>query len=453
MEASERAGVPAVGIFGASFRPMAEILAEQAGLPDHRLVAYPGVMATASVEELETVARTVLTPMIEHGLTADVDSGAAVAAAPASGDALAVVFTGDLDAVQEHFYLHGWTDGLPVIPPTRDRVDAFLAATSRAADEVLGVLAPEKRDATVASVAVNGVMAGCRPEHMPILVAIAECLSDPAFRIEDAGSTPGWEPLVLISGPLARALDFNSETGVMRVGRRANSAVGRFTRLYMRNIAGLRIPPGVTDQAGFGYTFNVAMAENDEAVAQLGAGWPPFRVDRGFEPEHTTVTVQGVVTISSPIYSHGDDPMEHLNVLRDYLARTITPNVAVPTLKRGRGYHLLVMSPSIAHVFADHGMSKDEVRRYLFENTTTRAGFLEYVGRQATVFNLHELVREGRLPADYAASHDPDRPIRVMITEDSLRIAVAGNPGRNQSRAYIGNHAQGIPITRRVEDR
>jgi len=127
--------------------------------------------------------------------------------------------------------------------------------------------------------------------------------------------------------------------------------------------------------------------------------------------------------------------------------------VAVPTLKRGRGYHLLVISPSIAQVFADHGMAKDEVRRYLFEQTTARAGFLEYVGRQATVFNLHELVREGRLPADYASSHDPDCQIRVMITDDSLRIAVAGNPGRNQSRAYIGNHAQGIPITRRVEDR
>src|SRR5437868_4507055 len=178
MEASGRAGVPAVGIFGESFRPMAEILAEQAGLPDLRLIAYPGVMATAGDAQLEGVAKTVLTPLIERGLTAEVVDRSSAAAAP-DGEQLTVVFTGDLDEVQDHFYDRGWTDGLPVIPPTRDRVEAFLAHTSRSADEVLGVLAPEKRDATVASVAVNGVMAGCRPEHMPVLVAVVECLCDP----------------------------------------------------------------------------------------------------------------------------------------------------------------------------------------------------------------------------------------------------------------------------------
>src|SRR6187431_1861655 len=122
MEASERAGVPAVGIFGESFRPMAEILAEQAGLPDHRLIAYPGVMATAGDAQLETVAKTVLTPLVERGLTADVEDRSAVQTAPATGSGLTVVFTGDLDAVQDHFYDRGWTDGLPVIPPTLDRV-------------------------------------------------------------------------------------------------------------------------------------------------------------------------------------------------------------------------------------------------------------------------------------------------------------------------------------------
>ena len=128
----------------------------------------------------------------------------------------------------------------------------------------------------------------------------------------------------------------------------------------MRNVAGLRIPPGVTDQAGFGYPFNVAMAEDDAGIAALGS--PPFRVDRGFSTDDTTVTVQGVVNISSPIYTHGDDPIEHLNVIRDYLARAIAPNVAVPTLKRGRAFHLLAMSPSIAQEGPSDGVSST-VRR------------------------------------------------------------------------------------------
>src|SRR3954463_6925435 len=104
MEASERAGVPAVGIFGESFRPMAEILAEQGGLPDHRLIAYPGVMATAADEQLERVAKTVLTPLIELGLTTGVEERSTAVSVSAPGGELTVVFTGDLDAVQDHFY-------------------------------------------------------------------------------------------------------------------------------------------------------------------------------------------------------------------------------------------------------------------------------------------------------------------------------------------------------------
>jgi hypothetical protein len=453
MEVSERAGVPAVGIFGRQFQPMAELLAERTGLPGHRLAVYPGMMATDSEARLAEVARSDLVPQVVHGLTGTPAAGREAPLVDA-GDPEAhrtIVFRGSLDEVQDHFAGNGWSDGLPVIPPTPARVDAFLRQVDRGPAEVLGVLTPEHREATVASVAANGVMAGCRPEYMPVLLAIVECLADPDFRIEDAGSTPGWEPLVVVSGPLVRTLNFNSGTGAMRVGRQANSSIGRFVRLYMRNVAGLRIPPGVTDQAGFGLTFNVAMAEDDEAVRDLG--WAPFRVDRGFSLEDTVVTLQSVVNISSPIYTHGADPFEHLHVISHYLGRAIAPNVAVPSLKRGQGFHLLAMSPSIAQVFADHGLGKAEIVEYLVDQTRTSAGFLEYVGRQATVFDLHDLVAEGVLPPDYALTADPDRQIRVLLGGRSLGIVVSGNPGRNQSRAYIGNHAQGIPTSRKVSVR
>ena len=163
------------------------------------------------------------------------------------------------------------------------------------------------------------------------------------------------------------------------------------------------------------------------------------------------MTVQSVVNSSAPIYTHGDDPWEHAHVISHYLSRAIAPNVAVPSLKRGRGCHLLAMSPSIAQVFAGHGIGKADIRRYLVEHTRIGAGFLEYVGRQATPFDLHDLVSQGVLPPDYARSNDPERTVRVLLREDSLGIVVAGNPGRNQSRAYIGNHAQGVPTSRRVQ--
>jgi hypothetical protein len=172
MEVSERAGVPAVGIFGRDFLPMAELLAERSGLPLHRLAVYPGMMATDSIARLAEVARQALAPQVVRGLTATaagVSPAAVPSPAPRPDEASdpdahrTVVFRGSLDEVQEHFAEQGWSDGLPVIPPTPSRVEAFLHQGRRRPAEVLGVLAPDHREATVANVAANGVMAGCRP--------------------------------------------------------------------------------------------------------------------------------------------------------------------------------------------------------------------------------------------------------------------------------------------------
>jgi hypothetical protein len=139
-----------------------------------------------------------------------------------------IVFAGSLDEVQEHFYKNLWTDGLPIIPPTLEKVDQFLKFTERQPGEIIGKLLPENREATVWNVAVNGVMAGCRPEYMPILLAAVDAIAAPEFRIQDGGATPGWEPLIILNGPIIKQLGFNYETGVMRPGRQANTSIGRF---------------------------------------------------------------------------------------------------------------------------------------------------------------------------------------------------------------------------------
>ena len=192
----------------------------------------------------------------------------------------AIVFRGTLHEVQEYFHQNLWSDGLPIIPPTLEDVEAFLKFTDRPPGEVLGICLPEYREATIWNIAVNGVMAGCRPEYMPLLIATVEAITDPFFHLEDGGATPGWEPLIIVNGPIVKDLDFNSGSGVMSVGRQANTSIGRFLRLYMRNVAGQRIPPGDTDKARIGYTFNVAMAENEDAVNEIG--WALFSADRGF---------------------------------------------------------------------------------------------------------------------------------------------------------------------------
>lgn len=447
----ETAGIPAVGIFGRGFHRLAEMLAEQYGVPERRLGLYPGVMATDSHEAIAEQVATALYPQVLRGLLGP-DMAATPEAAPtdrARSGPPPIIMEGDLDEIQESFHQRGWTDGLPIIPPTAERVDRLLAHTPASPDRVLGILAPEQREATVWSVAINGVMAGCRPEYMPLLVAIVECLADPVFRIEDAGSTPGWEPLVIVSGPLVAELGFNTGTGAMRVGRQANTSIGRFVRLYMRNIAGFRIPPGTTDQAGFGMSFLVAMAEDDAAITELG--WPPHRVDRGFALGDTVVTVQSAVSIGSPIYSSGDDPGDHLRILAHYVERSIPPFVAGSSIKRQGGHHVLALSPAIARVLAGHGLSKGDVQHYLYDEVRGGAGFIEYIARNGPgVLDLTEMVAKGELPEEYATSSDPDRRVRILVSPESVAIVVAGNPGRNQSRAYIGNHVQGPPVTRQV---
>src|SRR5207247_10499552 len=118
-----------------------------------------------------------------------------------------------LDEVSRFFYENDWSDGLPIVPPTPERVAEFLRWTDLSYETELGVLLPDQRRATVWNVAVNGVMAGCRPEYMPILVALIEAMADPRYGVEHSGNTPGAETLIILNGPLIKELGFNFEQG------------------------------------------------------------------------------------------------------------------------------------------------------------------------------------------------------------------------------------------------
>ena len=440
---AEQAGVPSVSIVSTAFRRQAEFVARGLGLSEASIAEYPGVIPTDSRETFLAKSRTVLVDAIIKSL----GHQAHAVARPVEPEPRDIVFRGDLDEVQAHFHQQRWSDGLPIVPPTIERVEQFLRFTDRRPEEVLGALLPENRQATIWNIAVNGVMAGCRPEYMPILVAAVEAISEPEFRIEDAGSTPGWEPLVIVSGPLVRELDFNSETGAMRIGRQANSSIGRFLRMYFRNIAGLRPAPEGGDKGTLGYTFNVALAENEEAVRQMG--WPTFGVDRGFGDGENVVTVQSVVAISNPIYSEGATAGEHAERLAAVMGDTCR-YWSYTGMKYGKWHPLLVMSPSIAAVFARDEWTKAELREYVHKTVRAPARSLEGYG-SATKIDLYALAQEGQLPRAYGESRDPERLVPIFPWKESIGIVVAGDPGRNQSKCYVGNHQQGAPVSKRVQ--
>ncbi len=418
-------------------------VAQALGIQNLALAEYPGIPTMDSKDELYKKVTETVVKNIVAGFSRQVKD-VAQSNEPGQRD---IVFEGSLDEVQEYFHKNLWSDGLPVIPPTLDRIERFMKFTERRPDEVIGKLLPENREATVWNVAVNGVMAGCRPEYMPILLSAVDAISEPEFRIQDGGATPGWEPLIILNGPIIKQLGFNYETGVMRVGKQANTSIGRFLRLYMRNIPGLR--PGTTDKGSFGTTFHVVLPENEDVIEELG--WESFSVSRGFSRSDNVVTVQSVVNDTDPVATGGEKAVDHLESLVQIIGSAMSARASV-NLFYGKFYPLIVISPSVARFIAREGMTKKDVQQYFYDHTKVVVGSMERLARQGglTSFDLCQLVEQGVLPKLYCESADPERKVPVFIRPEWIGIVVSADPGRTRCKGYAQNHEQGPPISKKV---
>lgn len=362
-----------------------------------------------------------------------------------------IVFRGGFDAVNRYFVKNEFSDGLPIVPPTRERIDEFLSYTERKPDDVLGIILPDSRAATVWSVAVNGVMAGCRPEYMPVLVALAEAMCDPNYGVEHSGNTPGGETLIILNGPIIKDLGFNYTQGVMRDGFLPNTSVGRFWRLYVRNVAGFL--PHKNDKATFGNTWRVVVAENEDAIENIG--WQPNSVEMGFKAGDNTVTIARY-TGGNPVNNvSGSSPEEMLPYLADAVLKQSTWHI---TFTMGVGWGtlrpLLLLSPILAETMAKAGWSKQHVKQYLFDHARMPAWQFERYLRDWTrkpIWNLEEEVRLGRIPQLFHESGDPNRMVPIVWKPDDFMIAVTGDPLRTLAYAFAHNGVLGYPAARQIE--
>jgi hypothetical protein len=439
------AGVPTVTIaIDQGFTRSVKAIGKQAGV-DLRVATYPGVIST---HERPTIAQNIaqhLVDQIVHQLT---DTGstesAELATAPGDRD---IVFSGTFEAVNELFLRNQWSDGLPVVPPTLAKVEAFLSFTDRSPDEELGVLHPSLTAATVWNVAVNGVMAGCRPEYMPVLLAIAEAMADPQYGLKHGGSTPGWEAMVILNGPIREQLGFDDGQGAQRPGNQANTSIGRFYRLFARNVP--RFLTGSTDMATFGQMFRAVVAENETACAEMG--WKPLHVARGFAAKDSVVTICSVRAASDPFTTAGESPQRHLDYIVDWAKRMIEP------YQSSRGYeetHVLVLTPVIAALLAKSGYSKQDVSDYIKANALVPARYYEWSMMQADHHapgtTLAGLVAKGELPAAWHVSDDPDRLVPLLLPQSEWLVVVAGDPLRNRSCIYRQNFKQGYATSKKI---
>ncbi|MFI5327402.1 MAG: hypothetical protein ACHQ7H_14275 [Candidatus Rokuibacteriota bacterium] len=249
------------------------------------------------------------------------------------------------------------TDGLPAVPPTAARVAAAVAASGRSRDELVAEMPPNLGRATVERIAVNAVMAGCRPEYFPVVLAAVEAVCDDRFCLLGvSGTTDAVAPLVIVNGPIRHALDINSGAGVFGPGWRANATIGRAVRLCWVNIGGAR--PGVISMSTFGgpgrYTY--CIGENEEA-----SPWEPLHVEHGFEPGESTVAVLAAEAPQIVADTRSRNAVD--------LLTTIVRSVEVIAHHKatGLGDTALVFSPEHVTTLAADGWSKARVRDFLWE--------------------------------------------------------------------------------------
>lgn len=278
--AAEYEGIPSVMIAAPGFTTQAQSAARAAGVPIPRVAEYPGAFSAHTHDELRANTRKVLWPQIRKALTEPLRKDELVSSEQGTDG---IVFTGSLQQVQDYFAEQGQTDGLPITPPTREAVAEFLKFCDAAPDTVVDKVPPSYREVTVQQVAVNGVMAGCPAEYMPILIAFTKAMTNGDFR-RTLASTHAWTPYCWINGPIARQLGLDSGQG--EISDQRNAVIGRFINLSMLNFGGYYIKQN--RMGTFGYLMPWCLAE-DEATA-LKLGWRPYHMQQGFKVNENTLT-------------------------------------------------------------------------------------------------------------------------------------------------------------------
>jgi hypothetical protein len=330
-------------------------------------------------------------------------------------------------AASHAFYRRGYTDGLPIIPPSEELVAEMVAGQSRPREEMLGRMPPRDGAATVEALAVNAVMAGCHPEHFPVVLAAVEALLDPALNLLGVqATTHPVSPCLVISGPIRAALGFNLSGNAMGEGTLANATIGRAIRLILRNIGGAR--PGRTDftTQGSPARYGFVVAENEEV-----SPFPPFHTSIGFDAAQSVVTVfasEGPHNVND----HSSDCGESLLEMIGGTMATFATN----DLGRG-GKPLVVIGPEHARILGRDGFTREKVQRYLFENARVR---LEVLPRE-----MREWLEE---------RHDIDRSvwtargIPLADRPEDIFVMVAGGKGRHS--CFMPNFAFGRPVARPI---
>ena len=439
---AEQIGIPGVVIAAPGFDGQARATGENNALPSLQVALYPGAFDTHTDAELAENTRTIVFPQIIESLTRPVRTEKKHAQVAGSR---AVVFEGNFDEVNRYFTDMKWSDGLPVVPPTMEKVAECLKYTDYLPGDEIAVLPAANLRATPWNIAVNGVMAGCRPEYLPVLIAYVKAIGDPQKGPGMFfGSTHSWTPYLWLNGPLARQLDIDCGQGL--VGHPVNRVIGRALGLIVRNLAGFRIKE--TAMGTYGYMIPWVLAEDELCLRRIA--WEPYHVEKGFHRNASTVTAS-----TSTAWGQNNIPalsVSDVTTVMQLIAREITCKETFASGSIG-SQRVELISPPVAAILAAGYPTKHSLVEDLMKaarKTTFEAAYSKLYGSFGEVYGTFEEVlkdlmdspeaEKGKLPPWYGRfpgweeivttpSLRPDRPPEILVCGDASRNKTQTLPG------------------------
>ena len=324
----------------------------------------------------------------------------------------------------DYCYEQGWTDGLPVVPPEPARVEAMLSMEGRGPETIIASHATTGRECSVLAAAVNAVMAGCRPDYFPVVVAALEAMNEHDYHFyASAASTGGAAPLLVVSGPVVEDIGMNAAGNVFGPGNRANATIGRAIRLVIMNV--FEIVPGLSDLSTQGHPgkYSFCIAERADRNP-----WTPLNEELGYPPEVSSVTVFAGAGLCNVENHRGNTPEQVLDCFADAMAN-------LGCISSGQA--AIVMSPEHARVVSSRGWTKKDVRRYLFEQARRPVPDVERVGK---------LIDAGGECPEASTGLDAHRVVDEHVHRgrdaNDILITVAGGDAGAHS-AFIPSWSQG----------
>ncbi len=386
----EELGTPVVLLANPGFVRDAQSAASNKGMPVIRVLplnvacesTVPEDIESGTSEAMPSIVESLTKPLSEH------ESAPKWSTEPLPR----IAFKGSYEDVNRYFYRSGWTDGLPIVPPTEEAVKEMMKGTDLAPDYVVSKVIPRKGKATVEKIAINAVMAGALPTHMPVLIAVFEALEDPKTRFDTFEvSTGSWAPFIGVNGPIRDQIHINYSSGALSPGDIANAAIGRAVGLIVKNIGGAR--KGIEDMGVIGNPakYTLVIGEDEE-----NSPWEPLHVERGFNMDDNTVTVffpnSYVQTV--PTGTSAEGIAKNMQSMNPW------------------SMSCFIVIPSHAQILAEAGWSKEKLKEFVLKKVESPIG--AYLGKDG----------EGEGESGDILSQPP-----AAINTDTLLVMVAGGPG------------------------